>query len=241
MAGPGCAGHPWILPMASAISKQEIRRNPLAEWIGLVVRFVEGHRSFVLAFLVGFVLVSAGGGAYWWYTSRQEREASAALAEAQASLRGDKPGATGNVDAAMQRFRGVSERYRGTEGGEEASIRLGNLQFENGRPDEAMATFDEYLKLYPRGRFVLMAGLGKAYAQEAKGDLQGAAQTLSDLVEKRGDGPLAGEAYSMLGRIYESLKKTDDAVRVYNQIVERFPQTSWAQNALDRMSSLKSK
>ncbi|HSB71133.1 MAG TPA: tetratricopeptide repeat protein, partial [Candidatus Methylomirabilis sp.] len=227
--------------MASAISKQEIRRNPLAEWIGLVVRFVGGHRNLVMAVLVGFAIVAAGGSAYMWYASRQEREASVALAEAQASLRGDKPGATVNLDAAMPRFRAVSERYRGTESGEEASIRLGNLQFENGRLDEARTTFDEYLKVYPRGRFVLMAGLGKAYAQEAKGDLQGAAQTLSDLVAKPDDGPLAGEAYSTLGRIYESLKKPDDAMRVYNQIVERFPQTSWAQNALDRMSTLKTK
>lgn len=227
--------------MASAISKQEIRRNPLAEWIGLVVRFVGGHRNLAVGFLVGFVIVSAGGSAYWWFTSRQEREASAALAEAQTSLRGDKPGAPGNLDVAMQRFRAVSERFPGTESGEEASIRLGNLQFENGKLDEAKATFDEYLKVYPRGRFVLMAGLGKAYVQEAKGDLQGAAQTLSDLVARPDDGPLAGEAYSTLGRIYESLKKPDDAMRVYNQIVEQFPQTSWAQNALDRMSSLKTK
>jgi len=37
------------------------------------------------------------------------------------------------------------------------------------------------------------------------------------------------------------MKKPEDALRVYSQIAERFPQTHWAQNALQRMSVLKSK
>jgi outer membrane protein assembly factor BamD (BamD/ComL family) len=37
------------------------------------------------------------------------------------------------------------------------------------------------------------------------------------------------------------MKKPDDAMRVYEQVVERFPQTRWAQLALQKMSGLKSK
>lgn len=227
--------------MASATRKQEIRRNPLAEWVGLVVRFVREERTIVLAVLAAVVVMAAAGAAYWWYQSRQERLASVALAEAQATLRGNKPGAPGNLDESMRRLQAIAQQYRGTESAEEALIRVGNLQFDNGKPDEAKATFGEYLNIYPRGRFVLMAGLGKAYAEEAKGDLQGAAQTLSDTLNRRSDSALAGEAYSALARIYEGLKKSDEAMRVYNQIVERYPQSSWAQNALERMSGLKAK
>jgi TolA-binding protein len=227
--------------MASAISKHDIRRNPLAEWLGLVIRFVREQRTVLLAVVAVVAVIAVGGAAYWWYQSHQEREGSVALAEAQAALRGEKPGAQGNPDESMKRLQSVAQRYRGTESAEEALIRLGNLQFDNGKLDDAKATFGDYLNTYPRGRFILMAGLGKAYTEEAKGDLQGGAQTLSDILNRRNDSPLAGEAYSALARMYEGLKKTDDAMRVYNQIVERYPQTSWAQNALDRMSSLKTK
>ena len=227
--------------MASATRKQEFRRNPLAEWVGLVVRFVRERRTIVLAVLAAALVIVAAGAAYWWYQTRQEREASMALAEAQATLRGDKPGAPGNLDESMRRLHAIAQQYRGTESAEEALIRLGNLQFDNGKLDEAKATFGEYLNTYSRGRFILMAGLGKAYAEEAKGDLQGATQTLSDILDRRNDSALAGEAYSALARINEGLKKPDEAMRVYNQIVERYPQTSWAQNALERMSGLKSK
>jgi TolA-binding protein len=86
-----------------------------------------------------------------------------------------------------------------------------------------------------------MAGLGKAYAQEAKGDLQGATQTLSQLLDREKNDPLAGEAYMSLARAYEGMKKPDDAMQVYGQVVEKYPQTRWAQYALQRMSALKTK
>lgn len=227
--------------MAHATSKREIRRNPLAEWVGFVIRIVREQRTILLAVLAVVGVLAAGGAAYWWYQSRQEAAASIALVEAQAALRGDKPGAPGNPEEAMRRFQTIGQQYRGTESAEESLIRLGNMQFDNGKLDEAKTTFGEYLTSYPRGRFVILAGLGKAYVEEAKGDLQAAAQTLSDVLNRRGDSALAGEAYSALARVYEGLKKTDEATRVYNQIVERYPQSSWAQNALDRMSALKTK
>ena len=85
------------------------------------------------------------------------------------------------------------------------------------------------------------AALGKAYAQESKGDLQGAAQTLSKILERDKDNPLAGEASVSLGRVYEELKKQDDALRVYGEVAEKHPETRWAQYALQRMSVLKTK
>jgi TolA-binding protein len=227
--------------MASAISKHEIRRNPLAEWVGLTVRFVQKRRAIVLAALVVLLVLGVAGAAYLWYQARQDREASIALSEAQAGLRSEKPGETPKLEDSIRRYQAIARQFRGTVSAEEALIRLGNLQYDNGKMDEAKAAFDDYLKSYPRGRFVLMAGLGKAYAEEAKGDLQGAAQTLSDTLNGRSDAPFAGELYTALARVYEHLKKTDEAVRVYNQIVEHYPQTSWAQNALTRMSALKAK
>lgn len=227
--------------MASAISKKEIRRNPLADWLVVTVRFVQARRTAVLAALVALGLLAAAGYGYWWYQERREDEASRALAGAHATFRGEQPGTPGNRDEAMKRYREIAEQYRGTRSAEESLIALGNLQFEAGKMDDAVGSFGEYLTIYPRGRFRVMAGLGKAYAQEAKADLQGAAKTLSELLDRDKDDPLAGEAYMALARMYEGLKKPDEAMRVYGQVVERFSQTQWAQHALQRMSALKAK
>ena len=87
----------------------------------------------------------------------------------------------------------------------------------------------------------MMAGVAKAYAEEKKGDLPAAEKTLKDVVERVKGDPLAGEAYSSLAHVYEVMKKPEDAVRVYGQIAEQFAQTHWAQNAIQRMSALKTK
>lgn len=227
--------------MTSAISKREVRRNPLAEWLGATVRFVQARRTAVLAALAALGLLAVAGVGYWWYQARRDEEASRALAQAHAVLRGEQPGTPGSRDEAIKRYREVAQQYRGTPSAEESLIAVGNIQFDAAKMDEAVGSFGEYLAAYPRGRYRVMAGLGKAYAQEAKGDLQGAAKTLSELLDRDKDDPLAGEAYMGLARIYEGLKKPDEAMRIYGQVVERFSQTQWAQQALRRMSALKAK
>ena len=225
--------------MASAISKKEIRRNPLAEWVGAAVRFVQTHRfAFVAAAMLVAIGVS-GAAFYWYYQQRQEEEASRILGNAFAAIRKEQPRATGNSEDAAKLFQEVVKQFPKTGSAEEALIALGNVQYEAGQIDEAAASFDQYLRILPRGRFTLQAGLGKAYALEAKGDPQGAAQTLSEVLERNKQDPLAGEAYMSLARLYEILKKPDDATRLYGQVVETYPQTRWAQNALQRLTALK--
>ncbi len=227
--------------MARTISKQEIRRNPLAEWVGAAVRFVQAYQVAIVAVVVVLAIGAIGAGAYWWHQQRQEEEASRLLGNAFAKTRGEEPGAAGNPGEAAKLFQEVVKQYPKTGSAEEALIALGNLQYSEGKTDDALASFSQYLTAFPRGRFILEAGLGKAYAQEAKGDFQGAAQTLSQILNKNKEDPLAGEAYMSLARVYEEMKKPDDAMRVYGEVVERYPQTRWAQHALQRMSALKSK
>lgn len=227
--------------MARAISKPEIRRNPLAEWVGATVRFVQAHRVAVVTALAVLAIGASLAGGYWWRQQRKEEGASRLLAKAVSAIRGDQPGAVGNPDEASKALQEVVKEFPRTHSAEEALLALGNVQYGAGKMDEALASFSQYLTAFPRGAFTLMAGLGKAYAQEAKGDLQGAVQTLSHVLERGKDDPLAGEAYMTLARVYEEMTKPDDAMRVYGQVVEKYTQTRWAQYALQRMSALRKK
>jgi len=229
------------VPVASAIRKPEIRRNPLAEWVGATVRFVQAHRVAVVAALAVLAIGASSAGGYWWRQQRKEEEASRLLAKAVSAIRGDQPGVAGNPDEASRALQQVVREFPSTHSAEEALLALGDVQYSAGKIDEALASFSEYLTAFPRGAFILMAGLGKAYAQEARGDFQGAAQTLSHVLERGKDDPLAGEAYMTLARVYEEMKKADDAMRVYGQVVEKYTQTRWAQYALQRMNDLRKK
>ena len=226
--------------MAHPLRKEEVRRNPLAVWISEAVRFVRDRQTLFVGVLAAILVGAAAFSVYTWNQARQEREAQGVLAKAQRALLGATPGASKNPEEAKKLYAEIADKYSGTVAAEESLVRLGNLQFDGGKYDEAIAAFQRYLTTFPRGRLLVMAGIGKAYAEEAKGDLPAAEKTLSGIVERAKDDPLIGEAYNTLAQVYEAMKKRDDAVRVYGQIAERFPQTHWAQNALQRMSILKS-
>jgi predicted negative regulator of RcsB-dependent stress response len=227
--------------MAKELSKAEIRRNPLAEWITAALQWLRTHQALAGILLGVIILGAAGSGAYSWYQARREHEAQGILIKAQAVLVGEKEGAQAKPEEAKTLYAEIAEKYSGTVAAEEALIRLGNIQFDGDKTDEALATFGKYLSTYPTGRFLIMAGVGKAYAEEKKGDLAAAESTLKGVIDRAQGDPLAGEAYSTLAHVYEVMKKPEEALRIYNQVAEKFAQTRWAQNALQRMSVLKSK
>ena len=227
--------------MPRELSKQDVRRNPLAVWVGTALQFGQGRKTLVGAILVGALVAAAGVGAYGWHQERQERAAQALFVKAQTALVAVTQGAPVNAEEAKKLYTEIADGYPGTVSAEESLIRLGNLQYDGGKTAEAIVTFGRYLTTYPRGRFRVMAGVGKAYAEETAGDLPAAEKTLSDLLPTVANDPLAGEAYSSLAHVYEVMKKPDEAVRVYGQIADRFAQTHWGQNAVQRMGSLKTK
>ena len=227
-----------------AIKKQDVRRNPLAEWVGAAWRFIQAHQTVILAVAVVLAIGASGAGVYWWHWQRQEEEASRLLGDALTAMRSEQPASpqsASNPEEATKMFQEVVKQHPKTGSAEEALIALGNMQYGVGKIDEALGSFNQYMATFPRGRFILEAGLGKAYAQEVKRDFDGAARTLSTTLDHEKNDPLAGEAYMSLARIYEEMKKPEDAMRVYGQVVEKYPGTRWGQQALMRMTDLKSK
>jgi len=224
--------------VSSAIKKEELRRNLLAEWVGACVAFVRAHRVAVLSVAVAVVIATIAGLGFRWYQGRREGEADRALAQAYGVLQSQNPQTPGDPVEAMKQLRAVAQNFRGTRAAEEALLKVAYMQYDGQKLDEALATFEEYDREYPRGRFRIMADLGKGYALMAKKDLDGAAQTFSGIIAKEPRDPLVGEAYMSLARVYEAQKKTDEAVKIYGQVVEKFPQTNWSQDALQRMGAL---
>jgi TolA-binding protein len=227
--------------MAPAVSKQEIRRDPLTEWVISAIRFVQTRRWLVVGGLLALVLLGLIAGGYTWYQGRREAEARGILAQSQLAGRGDSTEAAPKTDDTVKLLQQVVEQYPRTASAEEALIRLANLDAVADKQDAAAEAYGRYLRQYPRGRFAMMAVVGRAYALEKKADLEGAAQTLSEGLDRTPNDPLAGEAYIALGRVYESQNKPEAAAKTYNQVIEKFPDTQWAQHATSRLSAVTSK
>jgi TolA-binding protein len=227
--------------MTADNAKSDLRRNPLAVWVDWSIWAVREYRTLLCIGLSVVLAASLSWAGYSWYQTRREGEARGGLVQAYNKLRGEKSGETGNPDEAMQLFDSVAGRYAGTASAEEALIRLGNLQDEKQKYEAAFATFSRYLAEYPSGRYRVLASIGKAYVCETLGKLDEAVKTLSDILLSAKTDPMIGEAYSSLARLYEVQKKPDEALKIYGQISEKFPQSQWAQQALQNMSRLRSK
>jgi tetratricopeptide (TPR) repeat protein len=205
-----------------------------------LVELVRRYWRVMVGIVVAIVIASGAWMGYAWYRAGLEREASASWVLAIAEVR-KVDGAKERDELALKKFREIAERHRGTSVAGEALIRLGNRLYDGGKYPEAVETFSRYLDEYSRGPLRVMASIGKAYAEEAKGDLPAAEQTLLGVLGSAPGDPLLGEAELELGRVYEAMKKTDEAAKVYTRVAERYPQSRWAQSASDRLTILKAK
>jgi len=88
--------------MGKELSKDDVRRNPLAVWVGNALQFGQGHKALLAVILVGAVVAAAAAGAYGWYQERQERAAQTLFVKAQAALVPEKQGAPVNPEEAKK-------------------------------------------------------------------------------------------------------------------------------------------
>lgn len=208
-----------------------------------LVGFVEGlirRWRMVTGGLVVVLLAVGAWAGYEWYRARLEEKAVGALIQAYQGVRKIEEESQRET-ALIEQLRQVADQHAGTATAGESLLRLGNILYELGKYDQAREAFARYLGAYSRGPLRMKAAIGKAYAEESKGDLQAAEETLLSALRLAKGDPLTGEAEVSLARLYEAQKKTDEAVKLYGQIAEKYPHTQWAQIAAIRLPALHAK
>jgi tetratricopeptide (TPR) repeat protein len=120
-------------------------------------------------------------------------------------------------------------------------VRAGIL-LDLGRVDEAAATYDKLLnsKLDARLRFLAREGLG--YAYEKQGKLQEAQAAFAKL----GDDSIGGGFYKDRAayheaRLAELRGNRADAIRIYKEVLEKYPNTSLRDEIANRLAALELK
>jgi hypothetical protein len=134
--------------------------------------------------------------------------------------------------------------------GDEARLQRGPLLLTLGRTDEALTTYQQLLsgKLEARLRFLATEGLG--YAQEAKGDLAAASATFAKLGADAGspenkdskDGAFYRDrAVYHQARLAELRGNPGDAKKLYQEVLDKNPNTSLRSDITNRLAVLELK
>jgi tetratricopeptide (TPR) repeat protein len=144
------------------------------------------------------------------------------------------------LNAALPKLRAAADAYPDTEAGITARYHLASSLASLGQQKDAIAQFDEVSKragadtLYGR-----MAQLGKADAQAQSGQVDAAIATWKALADKK-DANLPQDAILMgLARAYQTKGNTQEARKIFNQIVDDHPESPYVADARKELETLK--
>ncbi len=138
----------------------------------------------------------------------------------------------------LERFNEVITKFPKTPGGKLAVLYKGNVHFRLGEFDEAIKAYESYLekagkeKLY---RAFAMEGLG--YSYEGKRDYEKAINAFQKVIDL-GESFQSADAYLGLGRCYEKMGKTKEALENYKSFIKISQKSQMANIVLRKISSL---
>lgn len=212
------------------LSKKQLKHDALLEGASNTTKFIEEHLNKLLIVVAVVVVVIVA----WNFIGRSKRatenQASAALTTATQTL------GAGLFTQAAEQLELVVAEYPGTRSAGAAICHLGTIHFHDGRHEEALARFDEYLNLYGRsGALGTTALEGRAAVLEQRRDFTEAAAAYEDLAERSADNPGAFTRYMMAAvRAYRSEPDWGAARAAAQQVIDKHPDSYLAAQA--RMS-----
>ena len=241
--------------MAKKVSRKELKEPD--EFLSFTVRALRWINAQKVALIVGalaLAVVIMGNFAWSWYSLSKEKAASVAFIQAREILdarvipRDDAAGTSSSdgtfsseddkFRAAIAEFEQVAKSHSNSATAALATYYVAEYSHRTGEYDKAIENFKNYLKVEgPTGELSVFAVEGIAASLEAQGKGDQAAQQYRRLTESPFDmQPDRGLFH--VARLEQKAGRTDEAVRLFNEIVEKYPKTTYMRDIQDRLSVL---
>lgn len=174
--------------------------------------------------LIAWFVVSSG--------RRKEEFAARSLNQARAAAE------AGNLPLASSELQKVIQTYKGTDAANEAVITLNQVRMVNGQSELAAVGLKDFLAAKPDPKYAAPASglLGAALENSQKWSDAGQAFLNAS---KAADLPYLKARYLVdAGRAFREGGKTQQAIAVYREIIEKFPKTTSMTEAQVRLAEL---
>ena len=243
--------------------RHQLKGNEVAEMIIGARTAFEANRSRIgLIVVIVAVAVAAVAGFTAWRRSTEAR-AEQLLAEAMVAFNarvvpvtasptepGEVPaaasiGATGSfptvaakLNAALPKLKAAADAYPDSDAGITARYHYASSLAGVGKHDEAIRAFDEVVSragassLYGR-----MALFGKADTQARGGQLDAAIATWQSLASSNDDALPKDAILMELGKTYQAAGKTEEARKMFTQLVDEHPTSPYTAEARAELGS----
>ena len=211
------------------VTRRDLKEDKVYITMAEVVDYVVQYRLWIG--LGVLVLILAFGVGYFLHlrAAQVATEASWALYEAS------------HVEDASEKVVGIQKvaaDYPASPAGRYASYLAANTLYEDGKYDEAIKAFEQFLKKNPNHLLAPSAMEAIGFCEESLARWDDAIKTYKELIRTRAKSPAAARSNYRIGLCYEQLGQKDKAIEAYEIAVELLPDSLWAQYANERLSAL---
>ncbi len=243
--------------MAEKMTKKELKEPDALQRAGMeATSKLEGKEKYLVGGLVALVVIGLIAAIVDALSDRSEARAERALGAAMEPVgrrvaqgeTAQDPNETqppfasqqAKDEAVVESLTKFRAEHGGTKSATTAALPLAQAQLRLGKHDDAVKSFDQFIKDAAKDNQLRAAALeGKGYALEAKGDLDGALAAFDELA-KLEQPFLQGMGQFHRGRILVLQNKRDEAAKVFASIPEQFPNSAAARQAQERLNLLAS-
>ncbi|MCK5740467.1 tetratricopeptide repeat protein [bacterium] len=195
--------------------------------------FYEQYQRYIIIGMIALVVVVASS--FYISNTNQQKEhaASADLAAARLEL------ASMNTAAAIDSLEGVVLDYDGTKSAGLACFYLANAYLNIKNYDSAEGYFDKYLDDYKGDPMLTSSAMsGLATCAEATSDFAKAAKLFKKSADKYGTVSNTARKLMDAARCYRKAGKTDDARKIYERLIEEYPDSGFINDAEQFLAEL---
>ncbi|MBD2702554.1 tetratricopeptide repeat protein [Spirosoma sp. BT702] len=198
--------------------------------------FFDQNRNIVLGVLGGIVLLVAGFFGYRYYVSTQDETAQTEMFSAVYQLEADSLKKALNGDGKTAGLLSVAENYGSTPGGNLAEFYAGLALLKQGKYDEAITHLNDFSSsdLLVQARAYALIG----DANMEKKSYEEAASYYRKAADYKPNKYFTPGYLLKLAVAYEQAKQNDKAIEAYDEIIEKYGQSSEVSNAKKYKSML---
>jgi outer membrane protein assembly factor BamD (BamD/ComL family) len=167
-------------------------------------------------------------------TSGRRKEQFASRVYSQALAAADQ----GNLPQASADLQRVIQTYSGTDAANEAVLALNQIRMTSGQSELAAVNLSEFVARKPAPRFAAPAYGLLGQAQENAKKFAEAAAAYEQAAANAGLGFVKASYLLNAGRAYRLAGKTQDAIRAYRTVVEKYPDAPAVNEAKVRLGEV---
>jgi TolA-binding protein len=243
--------------------RHHLKENELVHGLNVARDYVEPRAKQIGMIVGAIVLLGVVVLGVLQFRNRSNSDADVALAEAMTALNArvvppsdpdaaDLPQAatienTGSfategakLAVAIPKLQAVADKYPGDQAGIVARYHLGGALAAMGRNDEAIKAFNDVVSRAPKDSiYARMSRMGLADTQARAGQLDAAIGAWKQLADEKSEDLPADAILLELARAYAAKGNTDEARKVYSQLLEEHPTSPYSSDAKQGLDGLK--